>query len=103
MASFHGPGGAVRSTWGVERRFTEIRSITAQARNAPNSSTSAKEPLASKCAKAQNFTAANMGCLAAALMRPGRYAAMSKGKTGSMMSNVTWRSHVGGEYRTTGA
>src|ERR1700722_3331248 len=103
MASFHGRGGAVRRTWGIERRFTEIRSATAQARKPPNSSTSAKEPLASKCAKAQNFTAASMGCLAAALMRPGRYAARTKGKTGNMMRKVTWRNHVGGEYRTTGA
>src|ERR1700677_2755981 len=28
---------------------------------------------------------------------------MSNGKTGSMRRNAKWRSHVGGEYRTTGA
>src|SRR5229473_6491100 len=101
MASFQGPGGAVRSAWGAERRFNEIRSTTAQARNPPNSNTSANEPLASKCANAQNLTAANIGCLVAVLIRPGKYAAMSNGNTGSMTISATWRSQVGGEYRLT--
>src|ERR1700730_2713192 len=103
MTSFQGPGGAVRSTWGVERRFNDIRSTTAQAKNPPNSKTSANEPLASRCARAQNLTAANIGCLAAVLIRPGRYAARINGNTGNIRSNATCRSQIGGEYRITGA
>src|SRR5258707_15065122 len=103
MASFQGPGGAARSAWGVERRFNEIRSTTAQAKNPPNSNTSANMPLASRCANAQNLTAANIGCLAAVLIRPGRYAAKVNGNTGNIRISATYRSQAGGEYRITGA
>src|ERR1700730_19257851 len=103
MTSFQGPGGAVRSTWGVERRFNEIRSTTAQAKNPPTSPTSANIPLASRCARAQNLTAANIGCLAAVLIRPGKYAATSNGNTGTIKIRATCRSQVGGAYRITGA
>src|ERR1700676_4436278 len=99
MTSFQGPGGAVRSTGGVGRRFNEIRSTTAQPKNPPNSNTSASEPLASKCANAQILTAASIGCLTVFLIRPGKYAAISNGKTGSMTISAAWRSHAGGEYR----
>src|SRR5579863_7152627 len=103
MASFQRPGGAVGGTWGVERRFNEIRSATAQARNPPNSNTSANMPLASRCANAQNLTAANIGCLAAVLIRPGKYAAKSSGNTGNIKITATYRSQAGGEYRISGA
>src|SRR5216683_8302692 len=103
MASFQGPGGAARSTWGVERRFNEIRSATAQAKNPPNSNTSASKPLASRCANAQNLTAANSGCLAAVLIRPGKYAAIANGNTGNIRISATCRSQIGGEYKITGA
>src|SRR3981081_3738596 len=99
MTSFQGPGGAVRSTWGVERRFNEIRSATAQAKNPPNSNTSANKPLPSKCANAQNLTAANMGGWAAVLIRPGKYAARVNGNTGNIRISATCRSQAGGEYR----
>src|ERR1700721_2859495 len=103
MTSFQGPRGAVRSNFGVERRFNEIRSTTAQARNAPNNNTSANKPLASKCANAHSLTAASIGCLAAVLIRPGQYAAMISGNTGNIRISATCRSQIGGEYRTTGA
>src|SRR6202051_5178126 len=103
MTSFQGPGGAVRSTWGVGRRFNEIRSTTAQARNPPNSNTYAGEPMASRCANTQTFTAANSGFLAAALIRPGKYAAIINGNTGNIRISAKCRSQVGGEYSITGA
>src|SRR5258708_40301393 len=102
MASFQGPGGAAGGAWGVERRFNEMRSATAQAKNPPKSNTSANMPLASKCANAHSLTAANIGCLAAVLIRPGRYAARINGNTGNIRITATYRSQAGGEYRITG-
>src|SRR6267378_556360 len=99
MASFHRPGGAEGGTWGVDRRFNEIRSATAQAKNPPNSNTSASMPVVSRCANAQNLTEANIGCLAAVLIRPGKYAAMNNGNTGNIRITATYRSQAGGEYR----
>ena len=54
-----GIGGAPASA----RRFSEIRSNTAHARNEPNRMMEPRSPLASRCAAAHSLTPASIGCL----------------------------------------
>lgn len=55
----------------------------ARARNPPNNSTSASVPFETRCASAHSTIATNIGCFRTALMRPGKYAANSRGNAGN--------------------
>ena len=83
------------------RRFTtEILSASAHARKQPNRITLTNDPLVSRCPAAQRQVASSMGCLVAFFMRPGKYAAKKRTKTGSSTNNAKRCSHSGGTYRS---
>src|SRR5690606_8645900 len=102
MTSLKREGGAP-AIGRCSRRLNEILSATAHTRKPPNNRTSARAPFASRCASAQNFTAASIGCFAAALMRPGKYVASSRGNTGNINTTATQRDQGGGAYSTMGS
>ena len=56
--------------------------MPAQTMTAPNSTMSAHVPLVIRWASAHSLVANSMGCLAAVLIRPGKYGARNSGKTG---------------------